>query len=53
MATLLLLTSLVLIDGVEFDGGKGENFSLGLGSGQFIPGLKTNWLDTQLAKLLM
>ena len=31
------------IDGVEFDGGKGENFSLGLGSGQFIPGLKTNW----------
>ena len=25
------------IDGVEFDGGKGENFSLGLGSGQFIP----------------
>lgn len=26
------------IDGVEFDGGKGDNFSLGLGSGQFIPG---------------
>lgn len=41
------------IDGVEFDGGKGENFSLGLGSGQFILVLKTNWLDTQLAKLLM
>ncbi|TVX23244.1 FKBP-type peptidyl-prolyl cis-trans isomerase (trigger factor) [Streptococcus pneumoniae] len=28
------------IDGVEFDGGKGENFSLGLGSGQFIPGFE-------------
>ena len=26
------------VDGVEFDGGKGDNFSLGLGSGQFIPG---------------
>lgn len=28
------------IGGVEFDGGKGENFSLGLGSGQFIPGFE-------------
>jgi trigger factor len=28
------------VDGVEFDGGKGENFSLGLGSGQFIPGFE-------------
>ncbi|TVW47845.1 trigger factor [Streptococcus pneumoniae] len=28
------------IDGVEFDGGKDENFSLGLGSGQFIPGFE-------------
>ncbi|HEU5559703.1 TPA: trigger factor [Streptococcus pneumoniae] len=28
------------IDGVEFDGGKGENFSLELGSGQFIPGFE-------------
>ena len=27
-------------DGVEFDGGKGENFSLELGSGQFIPGFE-------------
>ena len=25
------------VDGVEFDGGKGDNFSLELGSGQFIP----------------
>ncbi|TCD45713.1 trigger factor [Streptococcus sp. X16XC17] len=25
------------VDGVEFDGGKGENYSLELGSGQFIP----------------
>ena len=28
------------IDGVEFDGGKGENYSLELGSGQFIPGFE-------------
>ena len=28
------------IDGVEFDGGKGDNFSLGLGSGRFIPGFE-------------
>jgi trigger factor len=28
------------VDGVEFDGGKGENFNLTLGSGQFIPGFE-------------
>ena len=28
------------VDGVEFDGGKGENQSLELGSGQFIPGFE-------------
>lgn len=28
------------VDGVEFDGGKGENYSLELGSGQFIPGFE-------------
>ncbi|MBJ8349945.1 trigger factor [Streptococcus zalophi] len=28
------------VDGEEFDGGKGENFSLELGSGQFIPGFE-------------
>lgn len=28
------------VDGVEFDGGKCENFSLELGSGQFIPGFE-------------
>ncbi|WP_204117686.1 FKBP-type peptidyl-prolyl cis-trans isomerase, partial [Klebsiella pneumoniae] len=28
------------IDGVEFDGGKGEGFELVLGSGQFIPGFE-------------
>ena len=46
------------IDGVEFDGGKGENFSLGLGSGQFIPGFEDQEvkakevpaLDDELAK---
>ncbi len=28
------------VDGVAFDGGKGENFQLTLGSGQFIPGFE-------------
>ena len=28
------------VDGVDFDGGKGENHSLELGSGQFIPGFE-------------
>ncbi|HEP1521075.1 TPA: trigger factor [Streptococcus pyogenes] len=28
------------VDGVGFDGGKGDNFSLELGSGQFIPGFE-------------
>ena len=28
------------IDGVEFEGGKGEGFNLTLGSGQFIPGFE-------------
>ena len=28
------------VDGVEFDGGKGDNFSLELGSGRFIPGFE-------------
>ena len=28
------------VDGVEFDGGQGENHSLELGSGQFIPGFE-------------
>ena len=28
------------VDGVAFPGGKGENYSLTLGSGQFIPGFE-------------
>ncbi|GGE34935.1 trigger factor [Streptococcus himalayensis] len=28
------------VDGVEFDGGKGDNYALELGSGQFIPGFE-------------
>ncbi len=28
------------VDGVEFDGGKGEDFDLTLGAGQFIPGFE-------------
>ena len=39
-ATLFVIDFVGSIDGVEFDGGKGENFSLGLGSGQFIPGFE-------------
>lgn len=35
------------VDGVEFDGGKGDNFSLGLGSGQFIPGFEDQLVGTK------
>ena len=35
------------VDGVEFDGGKGENHSLELGSGQFIPGFEDQLLGAK------
>ena len=31
---------LVAVDGEEFDGGKGENYNLEIGSGSFIPGFE-------------
>lgn len=33
------------VDGVAFEGGKGEHFSLTLGSGQFIPGFEEQVVD--------
>ena len=35
------------VDGVEFDGGKGENHSLELGSGQFIPGFEAQLVGSK------
>jgi len=35
------------IDGTEFDGGKGEDFELVLGSGQFIPGFEEQLIGTK------
>ncbi len=35
------------IDGTEFEGGKGENFNLTLGSGQFIPGFEDQLIGAQ------
>ncbi len=35
------------VDGVEFDGGKGDNFSLELGSGQFIPGFEEQLVGSE------
>lgn len=35
------------IDGVEFDGGKGEDFQLELGSGMFIPGFEEQLVGTK------
>ena len=35
------------VDGAEFDGGKGENHSLELGSGQFIPGFEDQLVGTK------
>lgn len=40
------------IDGVEFDGGKGENFSLGLGSGQFIPGFEDQLIGSKAGETI-
>lgn len=35
------------VDGVEFEGGKGSNHSLELGSGQFIPGFEEQLVGTK------
>ena len=35
------------VDGVEFDGGKGENYALELGSGTFIPGFEDQLVGHQ------
>jgi len=37
-------------DGVPFDGGKGENFPLTIGSGQFIPGFEEQLIGAELNK---
>jgi trigger factor len=38
------------VDGVAFDGGKGENYSLKLGSGQFIPGFEEQLVGAEIGK---
>ncbi len=47
----------VVIDFVDFYrrccDGEGETFSQDLDQVEFIPGFEDQWLDTQLAKLLM
>ena len=40
MGDIANINFLGTVDGVAFDGGKGENFDLTLGSGQFIPGFE-------------
>ncbi|MDR0299637.1 MAG: trigger factor [Streptococcaceae bacterium] len=35
------------VDGVEFDGGKGSNYSLELGSGSFIPGFEDQLIGSK------
>lgn len=37
-------------DGVAFDGGKGENFELTIGSGQFIPGFEDQMVGMKLGE---
>ena len=37
-------------DGVAFDGGKGENFDLTLGSGQFIPGFEEHLVGKNIGE---
>lgn len=38
------------VDGEAFDGGKGENYSLKLGSGQFIPGFEEQLVGAEIGK---
>lgn len=40
------------VDGVEFDGGKGDNFSLELGSGQFIPGFEEQLVGSKAGQTI-
>ncbi len=40
------------VDGVAFEGGKGTNYSLGIGSGQFIPGFEEQLVGAELEKEL-
>jgi trigger factor len=39
------------IDGAEFEGGKGENFNLTLGSGQFIPGFEDQLVGAKAGEI--
>ena len=38
------------VDGVAFEGGKGENYGLTIGSGQFIPGFEEQLVGVELEK---
>ena len=38
------------VDGVAFEGGKGENYPLTIGSGAFIPGFEEQLVDTEIGK---
>ena len=38
------------VDGVAFEGGKGENYSLTIGSGSFIPGFEEQLIGAELEK---
>jgi len=38
------------VDNVPFEGGKGENFDLGIGSGQFIPGFEEQLIGTNVGQ---
>ena len=38
------------VDGVAFEGGKGENYGLTIGSGQFIPGFEEQLVGVELGK---
>ena len=40
------------IDGVAFDGGKGENYPLTIGSGQFIPGFEDQLIGANIGDLV-
>lgn len=46
----VVLDFLGSVDGKEFEGGKGENYELKLGSGQFIPGFEEQLVGKEVEK---
>ena len=49
---ILIIDFVGKVDGVEFNGGKAENYSLELGSGSFIPGFEDQLCGAKVGELI-